>query len=200
MKFTIIIISVILFANILFSFGLLLSTFYQSDDDNSSKFSTIFSLYSGKIKHTDDDFKKILDILKTDNNLKNKFIMSYDSSYSYYTNSNFIFTDFSEGMKDDTVEDFITKKNWSYFDRWLSSTNSIPAQSIDSINIPDYLIYRFSHTVVDPSATWYDQQSFHIHSLLSNPNTKNLPEFLNVVYFSNSTKGGIVVYEINLST
>ena len=197
MKFVLLAVSLILLINVVFSFGLLLSTFYQSENNDSSKFSTLNSFFSGDIKRSDEDFEKILELLKRDNDIENKYIMSYDSSYSFYTNSKFIFTDFSEGSENDSIMDFITKKNWSSFDHWLSSTNSIPPQKTTSKQIPDYLIYGFSNTVVDPTATWYDEQLFHIHSLLVNPEDQNLPEFLNPIYFTNSSRGGVVVYEVN---
>jgi len=34
-------------------------------------------------------------------------------NYSFYSNSNFIYAEFSEGNSDDTILDYIYKKNWS---------------------------------------------------------------------------------------
>ncbi len=198
MKFRLIIITLILLINVGFSFGLLLSTFYQNENSDSSKFSTINGIFSGNIKRSDMDFQKILELLKHDNDIENKYIMGFDSAYSFYTNAKFIFTDFTEGSENDSILDFITRKNWSSFDHWLSSTNSIPPKKDTSYQTPDYLIYHFSNTVIDPASTWHDKQLFYIHSLLADPNDPNVPEFLNPIYFANSSKGGIVVYEVSL--
>ena len=125
--------------------------------------------------------------------------MAYHLGYSFHTNSEFIFTSFDEGTQNDTVKDFITRKNWSEYDRWYSAINSIPPQKNQSERIPDYLIYSFSDTVIDPTTTWYvDAQIFYIHSLLANPEDPNIPEFLEPIYYSHSGSGGIVVYKVNI--
>ena len=130
---------------------------------------------------------------------KNKTIMTSTPAYSFHTNSKFIYAGFDEGTQNDTVKDFITRKNWSEHDRWFSAINSIPPQSIQSERIPDYLIYNFSDTVIDPTTTWYaDAQIFYIHSLLANPEDPNIPEFLEPIYYSHSGSGGIVVYKVNI--
>ena len=198
MKLKFVIISLILLINVGFAFTLLLSTFYQSESENTSKFSTIISFFSGEIKSSETDFTKIVQLLKQDKDIENKTIMGFTPSYSFYTNSKFIFTSFGEGLENDTTTDFITRKNWSKFEHWLSSNNSIPPHKGISNQIPDYLIYHFTDTVIDPTTTWYfTEQNFYIHSLLANPEAQNLPEFLNPIYFSNSGRSGVVVYEIN---
>ncbi|SVD64725.1 uncharacterized protein METZ01_LOCUS417579, partial [marine metagenome] len=164
--------------NVGFAFTLLLSTFYQSEDENTSKFSTITSLLSSdKLKRSDTDFIKIVQLLEQDKDIKNKTIMAVHLVYSFHTNSEFIFTSFDEGTQNDTVKDFITRKNWSEYDRWYSAINSFEVE-YQSERIPDYLIYSFSDTVIDPTTTWYvDAQIFYIHSLLANPEDPNIPEF-----------------------
>jgi hypothetical protein len=190
------ILSIVILVNIGFSFTLLLSTFYHSTDDSDpSKFSTIKSFIYGQIKPSDTDFKLIIDLLKQDKDIKEKYIMSFDSSYSFNTNSKFIFTGFTEGQENDTAIDFITKKNWSHYELWYSDINSIPRQK--DLRSPDYVIYSYSYPLVDPTTTWYvSNQISHVHSLLSNPHDPNLSEFLHPIYYSNSTKGGLVVYKV----
>ena len=199
MKLVLLVVSIILLINVGFSFGLLLSTFYQGENDDSSKFSTLNSFFSGDIKRSDGKFEKIIEVLKRDNDIENKYIMSYSSVYSFYTNSKFIFTDFNEGSGNDSVIDWITKKKWSTFDHWFSNTNSIPPQKITSKQIPDYLIYSFTNPVVGPEDSQLESLKalLHLHSILVNPDDQNLPEFLNPIYSINSSKGGIVVYEVN---
>jgi hypothetical protein len=200
MKLKLLVISLILLINVGFAFTLLLSTFYQSEDENTSKFSTITSLLSSdKLKRSDTDFTKIVQLLEQDKDIKNKTIMAFHLGYSFHTNSEFIYASFDEGTPNDSVKDFITRKNWSEHDRWFSAINSIPPQSIQSERIPDYLIYNFSDTVIDPTTTWYvDAQIFYIHSLLANPEDPNIPEFLEPIYYSHSGSGGIVVYKVNI--
>ena len=200
MKLKLLVISLILLINVGFAFTLLLSTFYQSEDESTSKFSTITSLLSSdKLKRSDTDFIKIVQLLEQDKDIKNKTIMAFHLGYSFHTNSEFIFTSFDEGTQNDTVKDFITRKNWSEYDRWYSAINSIPPQRNQSERIPDYLIYSFPDTVIDPTATWYaDAQIFYIHSLLANPEDPNIPEFLEPIYYSHSGRDGVVVYKINI--
>ena len=200
MKLKLLVIALVLLINVGFAFTLLLSTFYQSEDESTSKFSTITSLLSSdKLKRSDTDFTKIVQLLEQDKDIKNKTIMAFHLSYSFHTNSEFIFTSFDEGTQNDTVKDFITRKNWSEYDRWYSAINSIPPQGNQSERIPDYLIYTFSDTVIDTDMTWYvDDQIFYIHSLLANPEDPNLPEFLEPIYYSHSGRDGFVVYKVNI--
>ena len=201
MKFKLIIISLILLVNVGFAFTLILSTFYQSESENMSKFSTIYGFFSGdELESTGIDFKKIVELLKQDKDIETKTIMAFSPSYSFHTNSKFIYTSFSEGAKTDTIKDFITKKNWSEFEHWYSSNTSIPPHKDTSNQIPDYLIYHFLDTVMDPTGTWYGaDQAYYINSLIANPEDENLPDFLESIYFSNSGKSGVVVYKINLN-
>ena len=199
MKLKLLVISLILLINVGFAFTLLLSTFYQSEDESTSKFSTITSLLSSdKLKRSDTDFTKIVQLLEQDKDIKNKTIMAYHLGYSFHTNSEFIYASFDEGTQNDTVKDFITRKNWSEYDRWYSAINSFEVE-YQSERIPDYLIYSFSDTVIDPTTTWYvDAQIFYIHSLLANPEDPNIPEFLEPIYYSHSGRDGVVVYKINI--
>ena len=200
MKSKLIIISLILLINVGFGFTLILSTFYQSESENTSKFSTLYSFFlGGELVSTEINFKKIVELLKQDKDIETKTIMGFSPSYSFHTNSKFIYTSFSEGDKTDTIEEFITKKNWSEFEHWYSSNTSIPTHKGISNEIPDYLIYHFLDTVIDTTGTWYGaDQSYYINSLIANPQDENLPDFLESIYFSNSGKSGVVVYKINL--
>ena len=199
MKLKLLVISLILLINVGFAFTLLLSTFYQSEDESTSKFSTITSLLSSdKLKRSDTDFIKIVQLLEQDKDIKNKTIMTDNPAYSFHTNSKFIYSSFDEGTQNDTVKDFITRKNWSEYDRWYSAINSFEVE-YQSERIPDYLIYSFSDTVIDHTTTWYaDAQIFYIHSLLANPEDPNIPEFLEPIYYSHSGRDGIVIYKINM--
>jgi hypothetical protein len=199
MKLKLFLISLILIINIGFTFTLILSTFYQSDDETTSKYSTIVSFFSGELKRSDTDFRNIVQLLKQDDVIEEKTIMSFSVSYAFNTNSSFIFTNFGEGTETDTILDYITRKNWSDYDIWVSNITSIPHLENTSEYVPDYLIYHFSDSIIDPTTTWYvSDQIFYINSLLADPKNPNIPDFLEPIYYSHSGMGGIVVYKINI--
>jgi len=198
MKLNLIIISLFLLVSIGFTFMLTLGTFYQSENSTDSKFDILDSLLAGELKNSEEDVRKIIQLLKQDENIEDKFIMTSSKTYPYYTNSKLIYTQFTEGSPDDTIEDFITKKNWSDYERYFSANNSIPFyHNIDMIQTPDYLIYSYSNIIDDPNTTWYKDDDSHI-IILQNPENPDTPKFLNSIFFSTGGNGGIVVYEVNL--
>ena len=198
MKLNLIIVSLFLLVSFGFTFMLSLGTFYQSENSTDSKFDILDSLLAGELKNSEEDVRKIIQLLKQDENIEDKFIMTSSKTYPYYTNSKLIYTQFTEGSPDDTIEDFITKKNWSDYERYFSANNSIPFyHNIDMIQTPDYLIYNYSNIIDDPNTTWYKDDDSHI-IILQNPEDPNIPKFLNPIYSSVFGNGGIVVYEVNL--
>ena len=198
MKLNLIIISFFLLISIGFTFMLTLSTFYQSENSTDSKFDILDSFISGELKNSEDDVRKIIQLLNQDENIQDKFIMTTEKTYAFNTNAKLIWTNFTEGSSNDTIKDFIIKKNWSYYERYFSANNSIPYyNNLDVIQIPDYLIYNYSNTINDPNTTWYEKDNSHI-MILQNPENPDIPNFLNSIFFSTSGNGGIVVYEVNL--
>ena len=198
MKLNLIIISLFLLVSIGFTFMLTLSTFYQSENSTDSKFDILGSFLSGELKNSEEDVRKIIQLLKQDENIEDKFIMTSYKTYSYHTNSKLIYASFTEGSPNDTIYDFITKKNWSDYEHYFSTKNSIPFHNnIDTIQTPDYLIYGYSNIIDDPNTTWYKNDDSHI-IILQNPENPDIPKFLNSIFFSTSGNGGIVVYEVNL--
>ena len=198
MKLNLIIISLFLLVSIGFTFMLTLGTFYQSENSTDSKFDILDSLLAGELKNSEEDVRKIIQLLIQDENIEDKAIMTSFKTYPYHTNSKLIYTQFTEGSPDDTIEDFITKKNWSDYERYFSANNSIPFyHNIDMIQTPDYLIYNYSNIIDDPNTTWYKDDDSHI-IILQNPEDPNIPKFLNPIYSSVFGNGGIVVYEVNL--
>ena len=198
MKLNLIIVSLFLLVSIGFTFMLTLGTFYQSENSTDSKFDILDSLLAGELKNSEEDVRKIIQLLKQDENIEDKFIMTSAKTYPYYTNSKLIYTQFTEGSPDDTIEDFITKKNWSHYELYLSANNSIPPhKDLYVKQIPNYLIYGYSNFSDDPNTTWYMDDDSHI-KILENPEDPNIPKFLNPIYSSVFGNGGIVVYEVNL--
>ena len=110
MKFNLIVIALFLLVSIGFTFMLTLSTFYQNENSTDSKFSILDGLLTGELKSSEEDVRKIIQLLKQDENIEDKFIMTSSKTYAYHTNAKLIYTQFTEGSPDDTIEDFITKK------------------------------------------------------------------------------------------
>ena len=48
----------------------ILSSFYQSENENTSKFSTITSFFSGEIRNSETEFTKIIQLLKQDKDIE----------------------------------------------------------------------------------------------------------------------------------
>ena len=198
MKFNLIVIALFLLVSIGFTFMLTLSTFYQNEDSTDSKFSILDGLLSGELKSSEEEIRKIIQLLKQDENIEEKFIMASGKSFTYHTNSKLIHSTFTEGSPDDTVEDFIRKKTWSYYELYISANNSLPPHNDLYVNqIPNYLIYTYSNFSADPNTTWYNKDKSYI-KILENPEDPNIPKFLNPIYSSAFGNGGIVVYEVNL--
>ena len=198
MKFNFIVIALFLLVSIGFTFMLTLSTFYQSEDSTDSKFSVLDGLLTGELKSAEEETRKIIQLLKQDENIENKFIMSSQKSFPYHTNSKLIYASFTEGSPDETVEDFIRKKSWSYYELYLSANNSIPPHKDLYVDqIPNYIIYSYTNFSDDPNTTWYKYDNTYI-KILKNPEDPNIPKFLNPIYSSAFGNGGIVVYEVNL--
>jgi len=196
MKLKMTFIMLVVLINVGFAFTLVLSTYYQSANDNSSKFSTVTGFFSGEIRNSETEFAEIIELLKQDKEIETKTIMGTSPAYSYNTNSSFIFTLFEEGEETDTVEDFITRKNWSEFELWYSGIISMPPHQENFHQIPDYLIFTYLDTVINEDATWYvSNQNFHIYSLLIDPEGPEIPTNFEVIYRSDVTN--IIVYKIN---
>ena len=96
MRINIIIISLFLLVSVGFTFMLTLTTFLQSEDNKVSKFDILESLITGEIKNNEEDVRKIIEILKQDENIGDKFIMASSKTYSYYTDSKLIYAQFTD--------------------------------------------------------------------------------------------------------
>ena len=142
MKLNLIIVSLFLLVSIGFTFMLTLSTFYQSENSTDSKFDILDSFISGELKNSEDDVRKIIQLLNQDENIQDKFIMATEKTYAFNTNAKLIWTNFTEGSSNDTIKDFIIKKNWSHYERYFSANNSIPYyNNLDVIRTKDCLAY-----------------------------------------------------------
>jgi len=128
-------------------------------------------------------YVEIGEILSKEPDIENKIVMANNNNYAHYANSKFLYTQFVEGDKNDTIESFIKRENWSEYQIKVSNVASIPTDRngiYDSI--PDYLIY-------DGNIDIKKNLQF-----LENPNDPRIPENFELVYRSDKT--GIIIYKI----
>ena len=138
--------------------------------------------------------KKIAEILAIQPGIKNSYVMAPNDLYLYYVDTKIILTTFQEGIHGDPIEKFLTRENWSDFDKYISNVNSYPADRNGKNNpIPDYLIYGSI-----PISAWkYDINSTQYEDLkvLLDPKNPKIPSTLEVLY--KSDKSETVVYKIH---
>ena len=137
----------------------------------------------------------ISEILKTQSKIEESYVMANVPNYSFYSNSNFISAEFSEGNSDDTILDYISKKNWSDFEILTSNIHSVPPDRLNRYDTsPNYLIYQpyFS----DPNLALYDSgPATKQLEILLNPNDPRIPT--NFEFLFQSDKQQIVLYKIH---
>ena len=87
------------------------------------------------------EIKNVGDILNKQPDIENSYVMIPAYHYAYYINGKTVLGQFSEGIPDDTFENYVTRKNWKDVEIFHSN---IVSQPMDRQNInnpkPDYLI------------------------------------------------------------
>ena len=87
------------------------------------------------------EMDEIAEVLSKEPDIENSYVggtLAYDA----YLESNRIFFSYIEEPKNDTIENYITRENWSYYDKHYSNLHSWPLDRYDkSNNLPDYFIY-----------------------------------------------------------
>jgi 4-amino-4-deoxy-L-arabinose transferase-like glycosyltransferase len=164
------------------------NTFY--DGTFTSLENEIFELFDDVTLEKRGLEEKIIgNILKEQEGIENSYVMSNGVLPTYYANSKFLFTYFQEGEKDDTIDEFLKRENWSEFQIFYSNIVSNPNDRYNIKNpIPDYLIYNENYWL----HPWFDNDLKVLFEKLGNPiNSSNFEK----IYQSNKT--GTVVYKIN---
>ena len=137
------------------------------------------------------EIKTIGDILNKQPNIENSYVMIPAYHYAYYINGNTVYGEFSEGISDDTFENYVTRKNWKDVEIFHSN---IVSQPMDRQNInnpkPDYLIYVLNELDGGPNQHEYLKN-------LANPESSLIPENFEVLYFSSKSNITHVIYKIN---
>ena len=176
--YLIILISIIIISNILFSIMFEKHLLFEENMDYKN------ILYPEKHEKIAAKFKVIGDILSKDPDIQNKYILSTDFTYAYLAGSKMINTQgFTEGNENDSISSFISQENWSELEKITSNAASIPRDRFSKYSpVPDYIIYD-EH---------YGNKNFQI---LFEPNNPKIPSNFELIYISNST--GVAVYKIN---
>jgi len=176
-----------------FSYKFFMSTFYEDPYDGI--ISEISKLITDKKYEANSrtELFHITDLLKNQPDIENSYVMGQFVNYAYYSGSKFIYTDFHSGESNDSLNDFVKRKNWSEYDLYISNIHSYPRDKHDLLNpVADYVVY---HVVPDDtSPIFYHKTSVHTDvSILATPDNDKLPSNFELLYKSDRT----FVYKIN---
>ena len=191
---SVIIIIIILALNSGYTYKLIDASYYGNPISSlENEFTNIFQTRSIS-DNTLYDIFLISEILKTQSGIEESYVMANEPSYSFYSNSNFIFAIFSEGNSDDTILDYISRENWSKFELFESNIHSFPPDRHDKYHpIPDYLVYQ--PIIRYPDEIWYDTGGSEKLDFLLDPNDSRIPTNFELLYQSDKTQ--LVVYKIH---
>ncbi|MDE2588641.1 MAG: hypothetical protein KGL95_03100, partial [Patescibacteria group bacterium] len=137
--------------------------------------------------------KQIGDMLARQPGIENSYVMSDSKSYTYYVHSKLLYVDFTEGPKNDTLDKYITREDWSPFQIWFSNISSYPPIGNNmSKPVPDYLIYETKPPLYEDPLHYNITQTDNFPFLLD-PSSPKIPSTFQVIYKSQN----IVVYKID---
>ena len=153
----------------------------------SDEFSMLFQNES--VEQIGIEAKYIGDILSKQPGIQNSYVMANQYYYSHYFPANYIKGEFDEGPENDTVDNYITRKNWNDVEIYHSNTQSMPQMRQGLIDPRvDYLIFEL-----------YPTEGHFQHDylkVLSDPKNPDIPSNFESIYSSNKSKN-IVVYKIH---
>ena len=198
---TIVLVSAVLLTNIGFSYKLFDYNLYDHGGAGEGghkgvvgEFYSLFQETEPKIQ-AGENLMKIADILSKQPDIENSYVMSPHLSYAYYTNSKQIWTNFTQGMKDDTINQFVTRQNWSPHDIYFSNSSSYPVDRNNlHENIADYLVY-YQPSSDYGNTTWYFKPVISNLQILLDPENPDIPSNFEFLYKSDRTQ--TVVYKIH---
>ena len=118
--------------------------------------------------------------------IQNSYVMASGLFPVYYANSKVVYAGFHEGNENESLESYITRKNWSELDYYMSNLNSFPTDRNDIFHpIPDYLLF-----VPD-----YVHDSHPSLEILGDPRNPLIPSNFELLFQSDKT--GMIIYKIN---
>ena len=189
------IIIVILFLNFGFTYKLMDASLYgnTSKKIDAENFLNTFFQHRDISKQPAMEIKHIAEILSKEHNIEDKYIMANSPSVSYYTDSNFIFTNFNEGNEENSMDDFLHRVGWNESEIFQSNAHSYPPNRMNNeLPMPNYLIYQPS--VIDPYFANYGKSNNKNLEILLDPNNQNIPNNFELIYKSNQTN--TIIYKI----
>jgi len=140
------------------------------------------------------EMKQVSKILANQPGIENSYLMASNNSWLYYVDTNLIITGFQEGIKNDPIEKFVTRENWSDWDIWYNNLNNHPADRYNKNKpVPDYLIYNIP--VKHPWKYDLDQTQYEDLKILLDPSNPKIPSNFELLYKSDKTD--LVLYKIN---
>ena len=150
--------------------------------------SYLFNQDLNQIERRGEEYKKGGDILSKELNIDEKYIMTNNLLITPYVDSKLVFTLFNEGPENDTLENFITRENWSEYELFISDVSSIPSDRLNKFEkIPDYLVF-----------TTHDGLRHKQHDflrILADPENSSLSSNLETIFVSERIN--LVIYKIH---
>ena len=175
-------ISLILLVNLGYSYVTLeVITTGNSVDTVIENLNSPFSERINPYKH---DLDNIRTILGSQHDIENSYVMSTNLHFAESVGAKTEVAIFLEGPEGDSIDNYITRKNWKSWQIYFANVNSAPID-IHNLNhpMPDYLIYS--------------PHQIHLESLkvLVDPTNPKIPQNFELLY--KSPYSGTAVYKIN---
>ena len=141
-------------------------------------------------------WKPLIDELKKQPGIEHSVIMTSGFYLPYHIQSESVYATFNEGPENDSIENYILRKNWSDIELMYSNAHSKPIDRHNIANpIPDYIIYT-PRTLPILEHGWQTPDQLEYLKILSDPNNKEIPPNFELIYQSNLPQK-VIVYKIN---
>ena len=129
---------------------------------------------------------EIKEVLGRQPDIQNSYVMASGSFPVYYANSKVLYAEFTEGNENESLESYITRKNWSKLEYYMSNLNSFSSDRNDIFHpIPDYLLFiPLPQLEIPPNL-----------KILEEPTNPLIPSNFELIFQSDKT--GMVIYKIN---
>ena len=192
---TIIIISIILVGNLGYSY-VTFKIFSSGIPFTNIQDEISFISQNHQIEQFGLHWKPLIDELKKQPGIEQSVIMSSYFYLPYHIQSKSVFANFNEGPENDSVENYILRKNWDDIELMYSNVHSKPIDRHNITNpIPDYIIYTPQKmTIVEHG--WQPRDQLEYLKILSEPNNKEIPSNFELIYQSDLPRK-VIVYKIN---
>ena len=172
--------------------------FEQDAEENHANFLNEFMniIERGELTERGYELKLIGDILAKQVGIEDSLVMSSNHTITYYANSNHLYATFNEGVKNDPLEKYFTRENWSLKDLDESNLFSNPS-NIDKMKntMPDYVVYYPFPKMNPDDPNIYEKTQAADLWILNDPKNPNIPSNFEVIYKSDISQ--YIVYKIN---